>query len=158
MGKIRRNTFDFFICFTTGLLIGILIGTTIFTILISYRMDEHYKRIATLENIIQEKDTKLEKLESSINARTIVVQDIELSVTIDEEIDEMDKIVIEKAIKEKYRSIFGKEVKTIDPEILVQVVDKRIFKIDKKEYRAYVEKLILTEILKLFIKIEKKGP
>jgi hypothetical protein len=158
MGQVKKKAFGFIVCFFTGLLIGSLIGTVIFTVLVSHRMDEHYKKIASLESIIQDKDAKLEKLEASINSYTIVLKNIEVQLIHKEnEIDEMDKIDIQKVIREKYSTLLGKEVKTIDPDILVEVVDKRIFKIENKEYRVYVEKLILTEILKLVVRVELKS-
>lgn len=152
MGKLRKKKLGHIICFITGLITGILIGIVILSILVSYRMDEHYKRIISLENIIQDKDTKLEKLEKSIRTRNSILQNIEVNLIFDG--DEMDKIDIEKAIKEKYITLLGKEVKSIDSDILVEVVDKRILKLEKKEYKLRVEKLILTETLKIYVKVE----
>ncbi len=163
MGKLKKGTFKFYICFLTGLIAGMLIGSAILTVIVSYRVDEQYRQITYLENTIQEKDTQLEKLEQSINTQDLILKEIEVSLTFtenkdenieEEQIDEIDKIDIEKAIKEKYSSILGKEVKNIDPDILIEVIDKRIFKIENREYRLQVHKLILTEILKLSVKVE----
>lgn len=157
MGPIKEKHFGYLVSLTTGIIIGTLIGTFLYTILISYRLDENYKNIVSLESIIQEKDAKLENLEKFINAQDMVLQDIEINLMLPKEkIDEHDKIDIEKAIKEKYNTLLGKEVKSIDSDILVEVVDKRILKIEKKEYRLYVERLILTETLKLYIRVEMK--
>ena len=153
MGKIKNKSYGFFICFITGLLVGTLIGTVIITVLISYRMDEQYKKIISLENTIQDRDAKLEKLENSIDSYAVVLKNVEIYILDNEEIDELDKIDIEKAIKEKYSTLLGKEVKTMDPDILVEVVDKRILKIDKKEYRVNIKKLILTESLKIYVDV-----
>lgn len=153
MGKIKSKSYGFCICFITGLLVGTLIGTVTITILISYRMDQQYKKIIFLENTIQDRNEKLEKLESSINSYAVVLKNIEIHILDNKEIDELDKIDIEKAIKEKYTTLLGKEVKTMDPDILVEVVDKRILKIDKKEYRVNIKKLILTESLKIYVDV-----
>ena len=153
MGKIKNKSYGFCICFITGLLVGTLIGTVIITVLISYRMDEQYKKIISLENTIQDRDAKLEKLENSIDSYAVVLKNVEIYILDNEEIDELDKIDIEKAIKEKYSTLLGKEVKTMDPDILVEVVDKRILKIDKKEYRVNIKKLILTESLKIYVDV-----
>ncbi len=45
----------------------------------------------------------------------------------------------------------GAEVKSIDPDIITLVVDKRILKMNGKEIQLHVNKLKLTEILKLWI-------
>lgn len=152
MGKLRGDNFKYIIYFFTGLIWGILIGSIIITSLISYRMDQHYKEITYLENIILDREAKLEKLEDTINTQYVVLKDIE--VHLDFQGDELDKIEIEKSIREKYTTLLGKEVKTIDADILIEVIDKRIFKIDKKEYRLRVDKLILTEILKIHIEVQ----
>lgn len=155
MEQIKGKAYKYFMCFITGLMMGTLIGTVILTALVSYRMDEHYKKIVYLENIIQDKDAKLEKLEKSINANNIILKNIELYIISEEDdLDEIGKIDIEKAIKEKYNSLLGKEVKNIDADILIEVIDKRILKIDKKEYRLFIQRLILTEILKIYVKVE----
>lgn len=157
MGPIKEKHFGYMVSLATGIIIGTLIGTFLYTILISYRLDENYKNIVRLESIIQEKDAKLENLEKFINAQDMVLQDIEINLMLPKEkIDEHDKIDIEKAIKEKYNTLLGKEVKSIDSDILVEVVDKRILKIEKKEYKLYIERLILTETLKLYIRVEMK--
>ncbi len=152
MGQLKKKGQKFILCFIAGLVTGLLIGTAILSIIVSYRMDMHYKKIAYLETTIQDKNARLEKLEKSINTQYIILKDIEIILIFDG--DEMDKIEIEKAIKEKYSTLLGKEVKNIDPDILIEVADKRILKIEDREYRLHINKLILTEILKIFIKVE----
>jgi len=139
-----------------GIITGILIGISILSIVVSYRMDTHYKEITYLKNTIQDKDARLEKLEKSINTQKVILKDIEVILNFGEnkDGDEIDKIDIEKTIKEKYSTLLGKEVKNIDTDILIEVVDKRILKIDDKQYKMQVEKLIVTEILQIFIKVE----
>jgi len=154
MGKMKSKYF--LISFGTGLIAGILIGATALTILVSYRMDKLYENLAALENVINEKDAKLKKLEESINTMYFVLQDIEIIVEFigEDAGDEIDRIEIEKAIKEKYTELLGKEVKSIDPDLVVKVVDHRIFKLDEKEYRLRVSKLLLSETLKLWVEAQ----
>ena len=49
--------------------------------------------------------------------------------------------------------MLGKEVKGLDPDILQQVIDKRILKFDDVEYQLTVNKLILTDVLKLWVEV-----
>lgn len=157
MGKIRIKAYRYITCLISGLIIGTLIGVSFLTIIISYRMDEYYTNIALLEDIIEKKDTKLENLEKSINIQNLILKNIEIHLILEkDDIDDMDKIDIEKSIREKYDSLLGKEVKNIDPDILVEVINKRIFKIEDKEYRLYIERLILTETLQLYIRVETR--
>lgn len=178
MGKLRKETLKFLISFITGIVCGTLIGAAILAVIVSYRLDNQYKRITYLETTIEDKDARLKKLEESINTQGLILQDIEVNLNfnqIEEEdnteendkgplknsseyeidnIDDIDKIDIEKNIKQKYNSLLGKEIKNIDPDIIVEVIDKRIFKLENREYRLKVEKLILTETLRLYINVE----
>ncbi|HLR22049.1 MAG TPA: hypothetical protein VK087_08680 [Tissierellaceae bacterium] len=153
MGILKGKNSKFLIYFITGLVWGILIGTLILVALVSYRMDEYYKKIVYLENVIIDKEAKLEKVEDTINTQYVVLEDIDINL--DFIGDELDKIEIEKAIKEKYNSLLGKEVKDMDADILLEVIDRRIFKVGEKEYKLKVEKLILTETLELYIEVEQ---
>ncbi|HOT22558.1 MAG TPA: hypothetical protein PLD67_08270, partial [Sedimentibacter sp.] len=100
-GNVKNTAgYKYFICFITGLLWGTVIGSLGISILVSHRMEELYEKIAYLEHTIQDKDEKLEKLESSINNANIVLKDIsvilEFTGLSKEQIDLIDNIEIEK--------------------------------------------------------------
>ena len=155
MGKLRKRALKFIICFITGLLTGTLIGVVALSVLVSFRMDNYYKQLSYLENIIRDKDERLEKLEKSINTQYLVIKDIEINLIFEkgENDDEIIKMEIEKTIKEKYKTLLGKEVKTVDAHMVVEVIDKRILKIEGKEYKLQVDKLILSEIMSIWVKV-----
>lgn len=152
MDQLKRIYLKLNPCFLAGIIIGILIGAATLIIIVSYRMDLYCKKIAYLEHAIQDKNAVLEKFEKNINTRSLVIKAIEVVLVFNG--DEIDKINIEKSIKEKYSLLLGKEVKKIDPDIIVEVIDKRILKIRDKEYKLKVNKLILTEVLKIWISAE----
>jgi hypothetical protein len=147
--------YKYFVCFISGLLWGALAGSLGISILVSHKIDEFHEKIAYLEHTIQDKNEKLDKLEKSINNASIVLKDVfvilEFNDLSDEQADLIDNIEIEKAIKEKYASSLGKEVKNLDADILVQVIDKRILRFDEAEYQLTVKKLVLSDVLKLWV-------
>lgn len=153
MGKMKRKYL--LMSFAVGLIVGTIVGAIGVTTVVSYRMDRLYENVATLENVINEKDAKLKKLEESINTMYFVLRDIEIIIqfTGEDAEDEIDRIEIEKAIKDKYTDLLGKEVKSIDPDLVVEVIDERIFKLRGKEYRLKVNKLLLSEILKIWVDV-----
>ncbi len=157
MGKIKDKGYKFFICFITGLILGAIIGTLWLSALVSFRMDKLYEKIAYLESTIADKNDKLDRLEKSINKSAIVLKDIKVVLDFpglsNEQIDSIDNIAMEKSVKEKYRTLLGKEVKNLDAEILAQIIDKRILKISTAEYQLTVSKLVLTDVLKLWVKV-----
>ena len=154
-----RNTagYKFIICFTTGLLWGTLAGSLGISLLVSHRMEGFYEKIAYLEHTIEDKDEKLDKLEKSINNANIVLKDVyvvlEFTNLSDEQIDLLDNMEIEKAIKEKYASSLGKEIRSLDADILLQVIDKRILRFKNADYQLTVNKLVLSDILKLWVSV-----
>lgn len=157
MDKVKNVMYPFAICFVTGLLWGVIIGSVSISLLVSSRIDVFYDKIAYLENTLNEKEEKLAKLEKSINNKNIVLKDVEVILEYvnfsEEQINRIDNIVIEKSVKEKYRSSLGKEVKSLDAELLQQIIDKRILKFDGTEYQLIVKRMVLTDILKLWVQV-----
>lgn len=154
MEQLKSIAYQYKFCFYSGLIIGILIGVSVLSVMISYRIDLFYENIAVLENTIQDRNARLEKLQENLNTqkKDLILEDVELNLIFTG--DDIDKIVIEKTIKEKYSSLIGKEVKSIDTDIVLEVIDKRIFKIEDREYKLFVDKIILAEIFKIWIRVE----
>lgn len=150
--RINRN----FTLLSTGFLVGMMLGLLMLSFLISYRIDEYQQRITYLETIIEEKDIRLIKLEESINQTKVVIKEIVVNLDFGEE-ETGDRLTLEKHIREKYNNLLGKEVKSIDIEILAEVVDMRIMKIGDKSYQLHVSRVLLTELLILWIDVETQS-
>ncbi|NLL71012.1 MAG: hypothetical protein GX238_07770 [Epulopiscium sp.] len=150
MGKIKKRSIAFLVTLLAGTIIGAILGTVVLNALISYRIDQYVRQIQYLEGIIQDQEIRFKKLEESINNKKLILKDIKIFLIYE---DEMDKIVLEKYIKEKYTSLLGKEIKTIDVDLVTSVIDKRIMKISGKEYQLKVTKIILTDTLAIWIQL-----
>lgn len=112
-------------------------------LLVSYRVDKFYERIVFLETVIQDKNTQLDQLEKSINKNKLVLQEIKVNLDCNE--DEIDVLTLKKIIKEKYSYLIGKEIENIDLDLAIGVIDKRILKMNGKEYNLTVKKFSLPE-------------
>jgi len=157
MGKIKKRSIAFLVTLLAGTIIGAILGTVVLNALISYRIDQYVRQIQYLEGIIQDQEIRFKKLEESINNKKLILKDIKIFLIYedeDNEEDEMDKIILEKYIKEKYTSLLGKEIKTIDVDLVTSVIDKRIMKISGKEYQLKVTKIILTDTLAIWIQLK----
>lgn len=152
MGKIKKQKLCKLLYLLTGIITGIIIGTTAITLLISYRVDKYHKSIKNLEIIIEERDMKLKKLEETINKNKFILTDIEVFLIYDG--DDIDKLTVEKYIKSKYSKLLGKEVKSIDLDMVADVVDNRILIIDDNEYKLRVNRLLLSQVLKIWATVE----
>jgi hypothetical protein len=157
MRGLSKKRIKFFLFFCVGIITGVLIGISILSIVVSYRLDSFYQKNTQLQNIIEYKEEQLKKLEKAINNNNFILKDIEVILIYDcDEEDVLDKTIIEKVIKEKYNSLIGKEIKNIDAEMLAEVVDKRILQLEDGEYRLKINKLILSESLKIWVLVEDK--
>lgn len=151
MGGIRTRRPTVLFGFYAGVLTGMLIGVTLMTAIVSYRLESFHKMNSYLESVIGEKDTRLEQLEKSLNKGKYIVKSIEVFFLCEDQ--GVDLLVFETELKKKYNSLLGKEVGTIDPEMIAEVADKRIFRLDNGQYQLFVKKLILAENLRIWIEV-----
>lgn len=136
-----------------GILIGMILGICIYNLFISYKIDGYYNKISVLEGTLEEKDTQLKKLEKSINNKNYILKNIEILFTAEDE--ELDYIYIEKVIQEKYSELLGKEIKNIDGDMVAKVIEGRIMRLDEKIYQIKINKLILSETMKIWLEVKE---
>lgn len=146
----------YFLFFILGLFIGGMVGIITINLLVSYRIDNYIKEIKHLDKVIEEKDFRLQKLEKNIYDKRLLVKNVEIQLKYEneEENDDIVKITLEKHIKDKFKCLLGKEVKNIDGDILLEIIDKRIMKIEDKEYQLKVERIMISQVVKLWIEIK----
>lgn len=155
MGGIRTKKPAIIIGFYTGVITGVLIGLAVMTTIVSYRLENFHRMNAYLESVITEKNAQLEQLEKSVNKGKHIVKSIDVVFLCDYE--GVDILLFETELKKKYNALLGKEVKTLDAEMIAEVADKRIFRLDNGQYQLFVKKLILAENLKIWVEIHPLG-
>lgn len=160
MARVKKHGWKLFSSFLLGMATGGLIGVITITVLVSYRLDQSYEEIAALKSVIEEKDERLSKLEESTNKQRFILKEIKIDFIFEEDemdkIDEIDEIELEKHIRSKYIKLIGKEVQSIDVDLLGEVIDRRIMTLGNNKYQLFVDKIVLTDILQLWIKVESK--
>ena len=104
-----------------------------------------------MESANDEKETQLRRLEESVDRTKYLLKKIEVNLIYDG--DELDKIALEKSIKEKYGQLLGKEVTAIDIDLVAEVVDDRIIKLEEREYQLKLQKIMLAEVLKIWVAV-----
>lgn len=152
MDRIRKYGFKVFTSFLVGMATGGLIGILGMTVLISYRLDQFYEEIAELKSVIEEKDERLNKLEESTNKQRFILKEVKVELIF--EGDEIDEIELKKHIRNKYITLIGKEVKSIDTDLLEVVIDRRMMELGKNRYQLFIRKVILTDVLEIWINVE----
>ncbi|NLP27307.1 MAG: hypothetical protein GX370_00770 [Clostridia bacterium] len=149
MDKVKGR--EYFFLFCSGIIIGGLLGIISFNSLISHRIDEYHQKIQALELLIQDKNLRLEKLEDTIDKKKLLVKNISISLNHKE--DDLTRIGLEKNIRETLNKFVGKEVHTVDAEMLWEVVDGRIVKIADKEYKIKINKLVISETIMIWAEV-----
>lgn len=134
------------IIFNTGLIVGVIMGVLAWNLLLAAKIDNLYKRNKYLESVSEDYRIKLEKLEQSQPEKELTVKDISVQIDIE---DVIDRMILEQAIKQKYESLLGKKINEIDIDLVIEVVDKRIFVTDKNQYQITVDRVILSSTLSL---------
>lgn len=149
-----KSSCKFLITLITGMVTGMMLGIVVINTLISCRIDQYHEKIGNLQNIIEEKDTRLKKLEESINKKKYILKNIDVILMRDG--DEIEKITLEKYIKEKYSKLVGKEVKSIDTDMVVEIINNRIMIIKDSKYKLRVSRLVLTETLCIWVEVQEE--
>jgi hypothetical protein len=154
MAKINKANYLAF--FLLGIFIGGVTGVILINALISYRVDNYIKEIQHLKTVIEDKNNRFEKLEESIEKKRFIVKDIEVELKYENEDhkDDITRIVLERHIKDKFKGLIGKDVDKIDGEILYEIIDRRIMKLDGKEYQLSVKKMIIAQVIKFDVSIK----
>lgn len=153
--KMRKIAYRLFICFITGLLGGILIGSTLISALVSYRIDYYHEKIIFLKAIIEENNVKYKKLKESfesMNKKKFLVSDIEVYLIYkDDEENNFDKMELIKYIKDKYKDLLWKEVKGIDMDLVVKLVDEDIYILEDRNYKLGVSRVLISDVFKIWV-------
>lgn len=130
--------------FVTGLLIGFITGIMLWNLLLASKIDNLYKRNRYLESLAEDYRIKIEKLEQAQPEKELTLKSI--TVQIDME-DVLEKMILEQAVRQKYDVLLGKKINDIDLDLVVEVVDKRIFVTEKHQYQLTVNRVILSSTL-----------
>ena len=138
------------------LLIGILIGSSITTIYLGHKLDNLYIEVQTLEHDLQKAEERAKQLKEDIQQKeeqstpaAQVVKDVEIIV--DYQDDEFTSLYIQEYCEEITKKLLGQEVQNLEPELVFQILDQRIVKLEEKEYRLYVNSLIVAEKISFHI-------
>lgn len=138
--------------FSAGLLSGLLLASLALTMVIGYRIDNYHQQIQKLENVIESQQLQVHNLTEALDKQQkYVVKAIE--IYLEHADDAIEKMTMERFIRHKYDHLIGQEVDRIDPNLVFEVTDRRIFKLTDKEYGLHVKRLVISEILKLWVDV-----
>ncbi len=149
MERLSRGRYALPVCLLTGLLGGMLVGASLVALLLGYRLDDSLQRISQLQAAVNEKDARLAKLEESVNKKKFIVRRIEVVLLFSG--DETERTPLDKYVKDRYSSLVGKEVGSIDTDLVAEVTDNRVVRLSSRDYRLSVGRILVSDVLKIWV-------
>lgn len=141
--------------YLSGMLIGLVAGILIWNALLAGKMDALYARNLYLETALEDYRMKLEKAKEAQPEKEQTLKEITVKIQLE---NELERLILEKAIRQKYEVLLGKKTKDIDLDLVIQVVDKRIFRTDHFQYQLLVERVALSSTLTLWLSVKEIRP
>lgn len=149
MERLKRH-YAYAVYLLTGLCGGLLFGAACVMLLIGHKLDDAYRQISYLQATSNEKDVRLQKLEDSFNTRKFILKKVEVHLQC--EGDNTENTGLEKYIRERCHNLLGKKVNDIDTDLVLEMLDNRIVRMDSIDYKLTVQRIILSDILQLWVK------
>lgn len=152
MSLIRR-------CAIASFIIGMLIGAAILNVICGKHLDKAELEMQKLHTKLADQTEQITALEKALEKRQkVAVTEIEVHVNFkdDSESDEFNQLEIEKIVKKLLKDIRGKQVSSLDPLIIANIIDGRIVEVSKRKFVLSVNGLLVSEKLIMHVEITEK--
>lgn len=153
MDITKKAHFSFIVIWGTGFILGLLTGIWGITLIISTKIDGFHEQIQHLNSIVADREVRLQKLEESINYKRYLVKDV--IIHLEFEGDDLEQLILRKTLKDKINILLGKEVKTIDLDLVSAMIDERLIHLKGAEYQTRVNKLVIAEVVQIWITAQR---
>ncbi len=135
-------------------ILGIIIGALLLNIIVSKKLDILILDNNKLKNNCQEKDLEINELKSNLKEqKKHFIQ--KLSIEINSDLNQHTEQKIEKKIKDLLSGLIGENYKNLDPLLLRNIIHQRYLMVEDKTYRLELDYIVISEELKIFVKISK---
>jgi hypothetical protein len=143
-------------------IIGILVGATALNLVSGTHLDKAQLEIERLNAQMAEQAEQIKALEETIaEQENVAVTEIEVNVSFKDpkHNDELNTLQIEKTIKELLKTVRGREVSTLDPMLVFNIVNGRSVAVSSIEFTVTVKSLLVSEKLIMHVEaVEKTKP
>lgn len=127
-----------------GFLLGWLIGAASVSLLAGSNLDEAELEIRDLRLQVEDQTEQLTDMSKKLSdaRRNLVVSDIDVHVDFP---DEYERLEIETAVKELLKNLKGREVSSLDPALVANIVDRRLIEVAEHKYHLTVNGTMVSE-------------
>jgi|SRR5690625_5072901 len=148
------------------LLVGILIGSIVAYIVFAFMYGKMYENLLTKNVQMKSKLTELERQNEALlqdkedleEKKHHTIQTLQIDFSNSEEL-QLDRLIIhelEDLIKQEIGYIIGKDIQSLSDhdDLLITVIENKVVTIDDFSYQFEVQKLFISEKLKVLLKIK----
>ena len=140
--------------------IGLLVGGAALNLVSGTHLDNAQLEIERLNAQLTEKSEQISALEEAIaQHEKWAVTEIEVQVSFKnpKENDELHTLEIEKTVKELLKNIRGRQVSTLDPTLVFNIVNGRTIEVSNLEYTIAVKSVLISEKLIMHVEAATKN-
>jgi hypothetical protein len=136
------------------LVLGFFLGAVSIFILSGQQLEDLYQERERLKVDLFETRERLNRLEDLWESRhEEIVREIKIDLEMEK--DTFGELSIKKAIQEIVNDLVGERVQSLNPTLVIRMLDGRKITADGREYRLDLQAVVISETLTLYIKPER---
>lgn len=138
---------------TASFILGTLVGAAVLNLVLGRHLDNAELELRTLRSGLAEQREKTSLLEKKLEVRQkLFVNEIRVNINLE---DEFEKLEVEAAVKKLLKVLKGKDLKELDPNLVINIIDKRIVETPEHKYRVSVKGTLISERVIMYIDAEE---
>jgi len=140
-------------------IVGLMVGAAGLNLISGTHLENAQLEIERLNAQLIEKSEQISALEETIaQHEKWAVTEIEVHVSFKspKHNDELNTLEIEKTVKELLKNIRGREVCTLDPTLVFNIVNGRSIEVSGVEFIVSVESILVAEKLEMYVEAAEK--
>ena len=134
--------------------LGLFLGAVSIFVFSGQQLEDLYQERERLKVDLFETRERLTRLEDLWESRHEEIVR-EIKIDLDMERDTFGELSIKKAIQEIVNDLVGEKVQSLNPTLVIRMLDDRKIMADEREYRLDLQAVVISETLTLYIKPER---
>lgn len=135
--------------------LGILVGSAAVNLISGAHLDYAELEIQKLNTKLADQSEQITALEQNLAKRqkSSSINEIDIRVSFKETkpANEYDKLGIEKSVKKLLRDVRGKEVSSVDPLLITNIIDRRTVESSNRKFLLVVKGTLISEKLIMYV-------
>lgn len=135
-------------------ILGLLIGGVITLIIHGKSYDKLYIAKKEVESYVVELQNTIERLEKIQQQQThnLLVKEIVVATDLSDPVKSVD---VRSEVSRLLKELIGENVESINPELIINILDKRVITVEDKQYRLSVRFLVISKTLIVNISVNE---